>query len=141
MSHLGPTGRCAPRWSVLGQPALSPALMAGLSGSRALVRVGPPLLAGGRASGLPVTLATPHELSGNSRLAPTSVRVRVQSLPALEASSTLCSTTLAPAARANVPPLPGRSAELLRKVVLVTATVALESALIAPPIAPPRARF
>src|SRR5581483_9942669 len=43
MSHFAPWGREIPRWSVLGQPALSPASMAGLPARRAWVGVGPPL--------------------------------------------------------------------------------------------------
>ena len=39
------TGRGAPRWSVAGQAALSPASMAGLPASSAWVQVPPPLSA------------------------------------------------------------------------------------------------
>jgi hypothetical protein len=44
MSTAGPLMRAKPRWSVLGNAAaiLSPASIAGLLGSRAMVCVGPP---------------------------------------------------------------------------------------------------
>lgn len=42
-SPLPSWGREMPRWSLAGQPVLSPASMAGLPESRAWVRVGPPL--------------------------------------------------------------------------------------------------
>src|SRR5581483_9181610 len=64
MSHAGPCGRVTPRWSVAGQPApvAGTASMAGLSGSSARVRVGPPFSARGPNSGS--TLAPGHVVSG-----------------------------------------------------------------------------
>src|SRR5439155_5385044 len=43
MSQAGTCGRVTPRWSVAGHPTSSPASIAGLPGSRARVKVGPPL--------------------------------------------------------------------------------------------------
>jgi len=43
ISHAAPCGLGTPRWSVLGQPVLSPPLIAWLDGNRAWVKVSPPL--------------------------------------------------------------------------------------------------
>ena len=47
MSHGAYAARATPRWSVTGQPALSPAFTAGLLTGSACVSVGPPLAASG----------------------------------------------------------------------------------------------
>ena len=52
MSQTGPCGRRIPRWSVGGQPALSPPSIAGLPGKSMCVSVWPPLSASGPNSGL-----------------------------------------------------------------------------------------
>src|SRR3954453_5684445 len=51
ISHAGPAGRSTPRWSVAGQPLLSPPLIAGLPGLGAIVGVGPPFAASGPSIG------------------------------------------------------------------------------------------
>ena len=51
MSGAMPWGRGTPRWSVVTPATATPASMAGLPGSRAWVRVGPPLSASGPSSG------------------------------------------------------------------------------------------
>src|SRR6266511_2762905 len=51
MPHATPTGRITPRWYVGGHCALSPASIAGLPGSKPMVRVGPPLSARGPSFG------------------------------------------------------------------------------------------
>jgi hypothetical protein len=57
--------RGAPRWSAAGQPL--PALMAGLPACRAMVRVGPPLLAGGDSSGLMTGIASLFTTTGRAK--------------------------------------------------------------------------
>src|SRR5512137_3034939 len=51
ISAARPNGRGTPRWSVGGAAALSPASIARLLGSNAIVAVGPPLLVSGPSNG------------------------------------------------------------------------------------------
>ena len=55
MSGALPWGREMPRWSVVTPGTATPASMAGLPGSRAWVKVGPPLSASGPSSGSVLT--------------------------------------------------------------------------------------
>src|SRR4051812_41560283 len=84
MSHRGPAGRAAPRWSVLGggQPLSTPS-MAGLPLSSACVCVSPPLFCSGPSSGLalfwsPLCVNTLAQDASLLRLLPWLVSVPLQ---------------------------------------------------------------
>src|SRR5208283_2754642 len=84
MSAALPTGRGVPRWSVEGAEWGSAASIAGLPGSRAMVRVGPPLSASGPSFGsmrLRLVEEVKVGVESELRLWPASVIVPEQLLP------------------------------------------------------------
>src|SRR5215216_4009438 len=96
MSQAAPCGRLTPRWSVAGGGHSTAASIAGLSGCKAWVCVGPPLSASGPSRGSAES-AKPQSLPGHSRLPPSSVTGRpAQFPPSLLATIVLLSVAVLP---------------------------------------------
>src|ERR1700682_1469926 len=127
MSHSGPCGRLTPRWSVDGGGHSSAASIAGLPGSRAWVRVGPPLSWSGPMIGSALRMSPPpKQVPSLLRLSPCELTGLLQFLAPFRPTRVLCTLKADPEARWIPPPAPDQLAWLEAMVTLSSVATPLD---------------